>query len=127
MDADVLRELRDEHGVSFKPRHYAEGDVSFGAVAMDDGYLSSIAENETTSEFKQRLIGILQQMMYVSGETAEPSAETTYLIEEIVREQVVEMVGTGRRSRHFRTDGNSSKKRQHWPTDADQSRFLSWI
>lgn len=31
--------------------------------------------------------------MYVSGETAEPSAETTYLIEEIVREQVVEMVG----------------------------------
>lgn len=47
---------------------------------------------ETQSEFQQRLIEWLQQMMFVSGETAEPSAETTYLIEEIVREQVVEMV-----------------------------------
>lgn len=32
--------------------------------------------------------------MFVSGEQAEPSAETTYLIEEIVREQVIEMVST---------------------------------
>lgn len=32
-------------------------------------------------------------MMFVSGETAEPSTETTALIEEIVRQQVVEMVG----------------------------------
>jgi hypothetical protein len=31
-------------------------------------------------------------MMFVSGETAEPSTETTWLIEEIVREQVVHMV-----------------------------------
>lgn len=30
--------------------------------------------------------------MFVSGETAEPSQETTTLIEEIVRQQVVEMV-----------------------------------
>lgn len=30
--------------------------------------------------------------MFVSGETAEPSAETTTLIEEIVRQQVIEMV-----------------------------------
>jgi hypothetical protein len=32
-------------------------------------------------------------MMYVSGETAEASAETTGMIEEIVRQQVIEMVG----------------------------------
>lgn len=32
-------------------------------------------------------------MMFVSGETAEASAETMWMIEEIVREQVVEMVG----------------------------------
>ena len=32
-------------------------------------------------------------MMYVSGETAEASAETTGIIEEIVRQQVIEMVG----------------------------------
>jgi hypothetical protein len=31
-------------------------------------------------------------MMYVSGETAEPSPETTGIIEEIVRNQVVELV-----------------------------------
>ena len=31
-------------------------------------------------------------MMFVSGETAEPSQETTSIIEEIVREQVIEMV-----------------------------------
>ena len=30
--------------------------------------------------------------MYVSGETAEASAETTGMIEEIVRQQVIEMV-----------------------------------
>ena len=33
-------------------------------------------------------------MMYVSGETAEASAETTGMIEEIVRQQVIEMVCT---------------------------------
>jgi transcription initiation protein SPT3 len=31
-------------------------------------------------------------MMYVSGETAEASIETTGMIEEIVRQQVIEMV-----------------------------------
>jgi hypothetical protein len=31
-------------------------------------------------------------MMYVSGETGEPSLETTGIIEDIVRQQVVEIV-----------------------------------
>lgn len=47
---------------------------------------------ESKEAFKQRLMKTLSQMMFVSGEQAEPSAETTYLIEEIVREQVIEMV-----------------------------------
>ncbi|KAF8455280.1 transcription initiation factor IID, 18kD subunit-domain-containing protein [Kalaharituber pfeilii] len=34
----------------------------------------------------------IQQMMFVSGETGEPSHETTMLIEEIVRSQVIEML-----------------------------------
>ncbi|CAJ2514197.1 Uu.00g023160.m01.CDS01 [Anthostomella pinea] len=34
----------------------------------------------------------IQQMMYVSGENGEPSTETTSMIEEIVRQQVVEML-----------------------------------
>ena len=32
------------------------------------------------------------QMMYVSGETGEPSVETTGIIEDIVRQQVIEIV-----------------------------------
>lgn len=35
---------------------------------------------------------IIAQMMFVSGETAEASQETTTIIEEIVHTQVVEMV-----------------------------------
>jgi hypothetical protein len=34
------------------------------------------------------------QMMFVSGETAEPSTETTTLIEDITRQQVLEIVNT---------------------------------
>jgi hypothetical protein len=34
------------------------------------------------------------QMMFVSGETAEPSTETTTLIEDITRQQVLEIVST---------------------------------
>lgn len=49
---------------------------------------------ETPKEFKERLINVLRQMMFVSGETAEASAETTGMIEEIVRAQVIEMVST---------------------------------
>jgi transcription initiation protein SPT3 len=41
-------------------------------------------------KFKYRIE--IQQMMFVSGETGEPSPETTGIIEEMVRGQVVEMV-----------------------------------
>lgn len=51
-------------------------------------------DSETFDDFKHRLTTAFQKMMYVSGETAEASPETTYLIEEIVREQVVEMVSS---------------------------------
>lgn len=43
---------------------------------------------DRTPKYRQEI----QQMMFVSGETAEPSVETTTLIEEIVRQQVVEIV-----------------------------------
>jgi len=39
-----------------------------------------------------RLIHQIQQMMFVGGETAEPSTETTWMVEKIVQEQVLEMV-----------------------------------
>lgn len=48
---------------------------------------------ETLDEWKSgALTDAIHQMMFVSGETAEPSIETTGMIEEIVHEQVVEMV-----------------------------------
>jgi hypothetical protein len=62
------------------------------STASDHHDMNDADDNETKEEFMQRLIHWLQQMMFVSGETAEPSAETTWMIEEIVREQVVEMV-----------------------------------
>jgi hypothetical protein len=37
----------------------------------------------------------IQQMMFVSGDTNDPPAETTQLIEDIVRSQVVEIVSIG--------------------------------
>ena len=42
------------------------------------------------------LIPELQQMMFVAGETGEPSGETTALIENIVHEQVIALVSTFR-------------------------------
>jgi transcription initiation protein SPT3 len=42
--------------------------------------------------FRHMLISTMRQMMYVSGETAEPPVETTSIIEDIVRQQVIELV-----------------------------------
>lgn len=50
------------------------------------------APKETRRKLLYRLIPLIEQMMYVSGETGEPSVETTLIIEEIVRQQVVEIV-----------------------------------
>jgi len=70
---------------------------------------------ETTDEFKLRLMYWIEQMMFVSGETAEPSVETTWMIEEIVREQVLEMVGYSSSSTHYSLSNMifSSPKRPH--------------
>jgi transcription initiation protein SPT3 len=49
--------------------------------------------NERIEGYKRIiLIPIIEQMMFVAGETGEPSSETTTLIEQIVHEQVYEMV-----------------------------------
>ena len=50
-------------------------------------------EEEIAEGYKRIvLIPELQQMMFVAGDTGEPSGETTTLIEQIVHEQVIEMV-----------------------------------
>ena len=55
------------------------------------------ANTEPMEDWGIRLIKALHQMMFVSGETAEASAETTAMIEEIVHTQVIEMVGSSSR------------------------------
>ncbi|KAH0551238.1 hypothetical protein GP486_007457, partial [Trichoglossum hirsutum] len=50
---------------------------------------------EDMAEWKEILADAIKQMMFVSGETGEVSPETTGMIEEIVRQQVIEMVGGG--------------------------------
>ena len=66
-----------------------ESSTAAAAASTDQDDPDDWEDMET---FKQRLIYWIGQMMFVSGETAEPSPETTWMIEEIVREQVVEMV-----------------------------------
>lgn len=52
---------------------------------MRPGFLLRLSRRAIT-------IDSFQQMMYVSGETTEPSIETTGIIEDIVRQQVIELV-----------------------------------
>jgi transcription initiation protein SPT3 len=49
---------------------------------------------QATESFRIRLTESIRQMMFVSGETAEPPVETTGIIEDIVRQQVIELVGS---------------------------------
>lgn len=52
-----------------------------------------LSEEEIAEGYKRIvLIPELEQMMFVAGETGEPTSETTTLIEQIVHEQVIEMV-----------------------------------
>ncbi|KAI9847618.1 MAG: Transcription initiation protein spt3 [Sclerophora amabilis] len=59
------------------------------SVSYDD---SDLEDDETLEEWKVRFAELIEQMMFVSGEIVEPSAESLYMIEEIVRQQVIEMV-----------------------------------
>src|SRR5690242_19241457 len=71
-------------------------------------------------------------MMYVSGETAEASAETTGMIEEIVRQQVIEMLrqcteqASRRGSRSISTDDLIFLIRHDQAKVSRLRTFLSW-
>lgn len=58
--------------------------------------LYDIEEHDEKAEWRMLMHGMITQMMFVSGEEAEPSVQTTTIIEEIVREQVVELVSRAR-------------------------------
>ena len=90
---NALRQLPDTMSATFVAKgwnqnlHVGESDPNASTITTRDP-----DDLETVEEFKERLIFVLQQMMFVSGETAEASPETTGMIEEIVRAQVIEMV-----------------------------------
>lgn len=72
---------------------------SFGALSTNNGDdrehqegTQAIEDHETEVMFRWTLTNMVRQMMFVSGETAEPSIETTTLIEDITRQQVIEIV-----------------------------------
>lgn len=66
--------------------------VKYGSDETDLSFLNNLSLGQWRSEV---LMDVIQKMMFVSGETADPSVETTSMIEEIVHMQVVEMVSTG--------------------------------
>lgn len=70
---------------------------------------------ESFREYRTHLTDIFGKMMFVSGETAEASAETTWLIEEIVREQVVHMVSFSLLYLHYLTSPAQSCYRIRQP------------
>lgn len=71
-------------------RKFLPTELSFKTFATAN--LGVVDDFESMEEFRKKLTIAIGQMMFVSGETAEPSTETTGMIEEIVRQQVIEMV-----------------------------------
>lgn len=57
-----------------------------------ESYLRNPESTPCPELFRRILLDTFGQMMYVSGETGEPSVETTSIIEDIVRQQVIELV-----------------------------------
>ncbi|GKZ48938.1 transcription initiation protein spt3 [Aspergillus brasiliensis] len=89
-------------------------------------------DEETKEDLRQMLINFACKMMFVSGETAEPSVETTTLIEDIVRQQVVEILArstalaTRRGVRSISTDDLIFLIRHDKAKVSRLKTFLSW-
>ncbi|KAI2607376.1 TFIID-18kDa-domain-containing protein [Hypoxylon fragiforme] len=87
-----------------------------------------MTDNSKQHKYRQEI----QQMMYVSGETGEPSVETTAMIEEIVRQQVIEMLrnctelATRRGSRSITINDLIFLIRDDAPKVSRLRTFLSW-
>jgi hypothetical protein len=71
------------------------GASDFDSDAPAPRPLFSRKKKEARKAFLTRMLTLMAKMMYVSGETAEPIVETTSMIEDIVRQQVIELVRVG--------------------------------
>ncbi|KAH7626368.1 transcription initiation factor IID, 18kD subunit-domain-containing protein [Sordaria sp. MPI-SDFR-AT-0083] len=87
---------------------------------------------ETKEQFIARFTNNVRQMMYVSGETGEPSVETTSIIEDIVRQQVISMLknctelAARRGSRSITINDLIFQIRDDAPKVSRLRTFLSW-
>lgn len=87
-----------------------------------------MADKEKQYKYRQEI----QQMMYVAGETGEPSIETMGIIEEIVRQQVIEMLRAStelaarRGSRSLTINDLIFQIRDDAPKVSRLRTFLSW-
>ncbi|KAK3398535.1 transcription initiation factor IID, 18kD subunit-domain-containing protein [Sordaria brevicollis] len=87
---------------------------------------------ETKEQFILRFTNNIRQMMYVSGETGEPSVETTSIIEDIVRQQVISMLknctelAARRGSRSITINDLIFQIRDDAPKVSRLRTFLSW-
>ncbi|KAJ5738734.1 hypothetical protein N7493_001889 [Penicillium malachiteum] len=87
---------------------------------------------KTEKDLKVSIINMIRQMMFVSGETAEPSIDTTTLIEDITRQQVLEILtrstqlATRRGSRSISTDDLIFLIRHDKAKVSRLRTFLSW-
>ncbi|KAL8691889.1 MAG: hypothetical protein Q9218_002994 [Villophora microphyllina] len=108
-----------------QPRYRQEIQQTTGG--MPDGTTELSLE-----AYKENLAKTITQMMFVSGETAEPSPETTTIIEEIVHTQVVEMLkrstvlATRRGSRSITTNDLFFLIRHDKAKLSRLVTFLSW-
>lgn len=73
-------------------------DKEVEGLLEDRGSYACHEDVETRAEFELRLTDLIRKMMFVSGDPAEPSAETAWMIETIVRNQVLLMVSHSRSS-----------------------------
>ena len=75
--------------------HSGSSPIAGGSMVAPVGLSSRAGIPAKTKKGRKKLAQLtdfIYQMMYVSGETGEPSVETTGIIEDIVRQQVVEIV-----------------------------------
>ncbi|CEO59319.1 Putative Histone acetyltransferase PCAF/SAGA [Penicillium brasilianum] len=111
----------------------ADDELSSADLMSTADQMKASTELPTKAFFQYKILTKpLLKMMFVSGETAEPSIETTTLIEDITREQVLEILSRGttlagrRGSRAISTDDLIFLIRHDKAKVSRLRTFLSW-
>ncbi|KAJ5711261.1 TFIID-18kDa-domain-containing protein [Penicillium malachiteum] len=134
---DDAENSSDERSIAGAIDPFANNQGTLGYLidlASETGEDMKDAEDplKTDKDLKASIINMIRQMMFVSGETAEPSIDTTTLIEDITRQQVLEILtrstqlATRRGSRSISTDDLIFLIRHDKAKVSRLRTFLSW-